>query len=78
MTKAQVIERHTQLKNFWTDWMRRHQQNGTHGYEHFMSRIGRLAKQIEQREELIATKPAKLSYGGTDVFEFEMPGDARK
>jgi uncharacterized ferritin-like protein (DUF455 family) len=76
MTKAQVIERHTQLKNFWTDWMRRHQQNGTHGYEHFMSRIERLAKQIAQSENASNAKPAKLSYGGTDVFEFEMPGDS--
>jgi hypothetical protein len=41
-----------------------------------MSRIERLAKQIEQSENASNAKPAKLSYGGTDVFEFEMPGDS--
>jgi len=76
MTKTQVIARHTQLKNFWTNWMRQHQQNGTHGYEHFMKRIEMLAPKIADRENPAATsKPAKLSYGGTDIFEFDMPAD---
>jgi uncharacterized ferritin-like protein (DUF455 family) len=77
MTKAQVIERHTQLKKFWTGWMRQHQQNGTHGYEHFMQRIETLAANIAACETTTnTTRPAKLSYGGTDVFEFDMPADA--
>jgi hypothetical protein len=77
MTKPQVIERHTQLKEFWTNWMRSHQQNGTHGYEHFMKRIETLAGKIGDAEPATKSKPAKLSYGGTDVFAFEMPGDER-
>ncbi len=79
LTKQQVIERHTQLKEFWTNWMRQHHENGTHGYERFMQRIETLAAQIARGEESCSTSaPAKLSYGGTDVFAFDMPADDGK
>jgi hypothetical protein len=79
MSKAQVIERHTQLKNFWTNWMREHHENATHGYEHFMQRIEKLAAKIQESESTPSTtRPAKLSYGGTDVFEFDMPPDSAR
>ncbi len=76
-TKQQVIERHTQLKQFWAGWMQARHADGSHGYETFLPRIDRLAAAMADRADTPDGKPARLSYGGTDVFDFEMDGDAK-
>jgi uncharacterized ferritin-like protein (DUF455 family) len=75
MTKQEVIARHAQLKAFWAGWMKARHERGEHGYDRFLPRIEKLAAEIAKREGTGGGKPAKLTYGGTDVFDFEMPKD---
>jgi hypothetical protein len=71
LTKQQVIERHADLKGFWARWMHDRHVDGTHGYGPFLPRIERLAAAMSVDDRPDA-RPARLSYGGTDVFDFEM------
>ena len=77
-TKQQVIERHTHLKQFWAAWMQARHADGTHGYETFLPRIERLAATMAERAGTPEGNPARLSYGGTDVFDFEMDADGAR
>jgi uncharacterized ferritin-like protein (DUF455 family) len=74
LSKQQVIDRHAQLKAFWANWMQARHADGTHGYDRFLPRIEKLAAAMTD-PDVAETRPAKLTYGGTDVFDFEMPQD---
>ena len=75
-TKRQVIGRHAHLKQFWAAWMQARHADGTHGYGHFLPRIERLSAALSAASDQPDGPPARRSYGGTDVFDFDMGGDA--
>jgi len=72
MTKQEVINRHAMLKQYWTDWMKRHHNEGTHGWEKFLPRMEKAIAKLATKEGSGNEKPANITYGGTDVFDFEM------
>lgn len=77
MTKAQVIERHNALKQYWADWMKKRHADGTHGYGKFLPRMEKIIAELiakEGRNDL--SKPIAIIYGEANVFDFEMTGSS--
>lgn len=72
MTKQEVIKRHAMLKDYWANWMKRHHVEGTHGWDDFLQRLETVITRMAEREDSGHASPAKISYGGTDIFDFDM------